>query len=200
MKRTEFASWPCSIARSVDLLGDWWTPLVLREAFLGVRRFDDMQRSLGIGRNVLTQRLKRLVDEGMLDRVRYQEKPDRYEYVLTDKGRDFYPVLAAMAAWGDRWLAGEEGPPVIFHHKACGHDMTAKVVCSECGEAIQVRDVRVRTADGTPMHGPGTPIRRGGDLRPGQPADAADATAASTDSASSGRQITRSGSQGGTWL
>ena len=99
MKRTEFASWPCSIARSVDLMGDWWTPLVLREAFLGVRRFDDMQRSLGIGRNVLTQRLKRLVDEGMLKRIRYQEKPDRYEYVLTDKGRDFYPVLAAMIAW-----------------------------------------------------------------------------------------------------
>jgi DNA-binding HxlR family transcriptional regulator len=154
VKRTEFASWPCSIARSVDLLGDWWTPLVLREAFLGVRRFDDMQRSLGIGRNVLTQRLKRLVDEDLLDRVRYQEKPDRYEYVLTEKGRDFYPVLAAMAAWGDRWLAGDEGPPVLFHHKPCGHDMTAKVVCSECGEAIQVRDVRVRTADGTPMHGP----------------------------------------------
>lgn len=153
MKRTGFATWPCSIARSVDLLGDWWTPLVLREAFLGVRRFDDMQRSLGIGRNVLTQRLKRLVDEGMLDRVRYQEKPDRYEYVLTEKGRDFYPVLAAMAAWGDQWLSGDEGPPVIFHHKRCDHDMTAKVVCSECGEEIKVRDVRVRAADGTPMRG-----------------------------------------------
>ena len=151
MKRTGFATWPCSIARSVDLLGDWWTPLVLREAFLGVRRFDDMQRSLGIGRNVLTQRLKRLVDEGMLDRVRYQEKPDRYEYVLTEKGRDFYPVLAAMSAWGDRWLSGEEGPPVIFHHKPCDHDMSARVVCSECGEEINVRDVRVRAADGTPM-------------------------------------------------
>jgi DNA-binding HxlR family transcriptional regulator len=153
MKRTGFATWPCSIARSVDLLGDWWTPLVLREAFLGVRRFDDMQRSLGIGRNVLTQRLKRLVDEGMLDRVRYQEKPDRYEYVLTEKGRDFYPVLAAMSAWGDRWLSGDEGPPVIFHHKPCDHDMSAKVVCSECGEEIKVRDVRVRAADGTPMRG-----------------------------------------------
>jgi DNA-binding HxlR family transcriptional regulator len=157
MKRTGFATWPCSIARSVDLLGDWWTPLVLREAFRGVRRFDDLQRSLGIGRNVLTQRLKRLVDEGMLDRVRYQEKPDRYEYVLTEKGRDFYPVLAAMSAWGDRWLSGDEGPPVIFHHKPCDHDMTAKVVCSECGEEIRVRDVRVRAADGTPMRG----VRRG---------------------------------------
>jgi len=150
VKRTEFASWPCSIARSVDLLGDWWTPLVLREAFLGVRRFDDMQRSLGIGRNVLTQRLKRLVEERMLDRVLYQEKPDRYEYVLTDKGRDFYPVLAAMIAWGDRWLAGDEGPPIVLKHKACGHDMTAKVVCSECGEPIAARDVRPRLGPGYP--------------------------------------------------
>jgi DNA-binding HxlR family transcriptional regulator len=154
MKRTEFASWPCSIARSVDLLGDWWTPLVLREAFLGVRRFDDMQRELGIGRNVLTQRLKRLVDEGMLDRVLYQEKPDRHEYVLTDKGRDFYPVLAAMIAWGDRWLSGEEGPPIVLRHKACGHDMTAKVVCSECGEPVQARDVRARLGPGYPADTP----------------------------------------------
>jgi DNA-binding HxlR family transcriptional regulator len=154
MKRTEFADWPCSIARSVDLLGDWWTPLVLREAFLGVRRFDDMQRSLGIGRNVLTQRLKRLVDEDMLDRVRYQEKPDRFEYVLTEKGRDFYPVLAAMITWGDRWLSGEEGPPIVLHHAPCGHDMTAKVVCSECGEPIRARDMRPRLGPGYP---PDTP-------------------------------------------
>ena len=150
MKRTEFASWPCSVARTVDLLGDWWTPLVLREAFLGVRRFDDMQRELGIGRNVLTQRLKRLVEEGLLERVRYQEKPDRYEYLLTDKGRDFYPVLATMIAWGDRWLSGEEGPPIVLRHTACGHDMTAKVVCSECGEAIQAREVRASVGPGYP--------------------------------------------------
>jgi len=161
MKRTEFASWPCSIARSVDLMGDWWTPLVLRESFLGVRRFDDMQRALGIGRNVLTQRLKRLVDEGMLDRVRYQEKPDRYEYVLTDKGRDFYPVLAAMIAWGDRWLSGEAGAPIMLRHTACGHDMTAKVVCSECGEPIQAREIRARLGPGYP---PGEPAP--GRIRP----------------------------------
>jgi DNA-binding HxlR family transcriptional regulator len=150
MKRTEFADWPCSIARSVDLLGDWWTPLVLREAFLGFRRFDDMQRSLGIGRNVLTQRLKRLVDEGMLDRVQYQEKPDRYEYVLTEKGRDFYPVLAAMIAWGDRWLSGGEGPPIVLRHATCGRDTTAMVVCSECGEPIRAKDMRPRLGPGYP--------------------------------------------------
>jgi len=150
MKRTEFASWPCSIARSVDLLGDWWTPLVLREAFLGVRRFDDMQRSLGIGRNVLTQRLKRLVEEGMLDRVQYQEKPDRYEYVLTDKGRDFYPVVLAMAAWGDRWLNGKQGPPIVLHHTDCGHQTDAKVVCAACGETLEYGSVRASIGPGYP--------------------------------------------------
>jgi DNA-binding HxlR family transcriptional regulator len=150
VKRTEFADWPCSIARSVDLLGDWWTPLVLREAFLGLRRFDDMQRSLGIGRNVLTQRLKRLVDEGMLDRVQYQEKPARYEYFLTDKGRDFYPVLAAMIAWGDRWLSDEEGPPIVLRHSTCGRDTTAVVVCSECGDPIRAKDMRPRLGPGYP--------------------------------------------------
>jgi DNA-binding HxlR family transcriptional regulator len=142
VKRTPFADWPCSIARTVDLIGDWWTPLVLREAFLGVRRFDDFQRNLGIGRNILTQRLHRLVDEGMLERRPYQDRPLRHEYVLTAKGRDFYPVLAAMMAWGDRWLAGEEGPPVVLRHAPCGHELHAEVVCSHCHEPIAVRDVR----------------------------------------------------------
>ena len=118
MKRTAFSDWPCSIARSVDLLGDWWTPLVLRDAYFGAKRFEHFQRSLGIGRNVLTQRLNRLVDEGLFERVPYQEHPPRDEYRLTDKGRDFMPVLMAMSAWGDRWLATEEGPPVTFHAQA----------------------------------------------------------------------------------
>ena len=144
MKRTAFSAWPCSIARSVDLLGDWWTPLVLRDAFFGIKRFEDFQRDLGIGRNVLTQRLNRLVDEGLFERVPYQEHPPRYEYVLTDKGRDFMPVLMAMSAWGDRWLSGPEGPPVVFRHKACDHDTEAHVVCSHCGEALNYGSVRGR--------------------------------------------------------
>lgn len=152
MKRTPFATWPCSIARTVDLLGDWWTPLVLREAFYGVRRFDEMQRTLRIGRNVLTQRLRRLVDEGLLERVPYQERPTRYEYVLTDKGRDFFPVLAAMTAWGDRWMAGEEGPPVVLRHRTCGHTTHAEVVCSECHEPLTLRNI-------TASLGPGYPTR-----------------------------------------
>src|ERR1044072_946179 len=99
MRRTSFAQWPCSIARTMDLLGDWWTPLVLREAFYGIRRFDEFQHELGIARNTLTDRLRRLVEEGLLERRLYQTEPRRYEYVLTEKGKDFFPVLAAMSRW-----------------------------------------------------------------------------------------------------
>jgi len=142
VKRTSFAGWQCSVARAVDLLGDWWTPLVLRDAMYGIRRFDDFERSLGLSRNVLSQRLGRLVDEGMLAKVAYQERPIRYEYRLTDKGRDFFGVLAALMAWGDRWLA-PDGPPITLHHTTCGHPTTAVVTCSECGEPLALRDVRV---------------------------------------------------------
>jgi DNA-binding HxlR family transcriptional regulator len=150
VKRTPFSDWPCSIARSMDLLGDWWTPLVLRDAFFGVKRFEDFQRDLGIGRNVLTQRLHRLVDEGLFERVPYQEHPVRHEYVLTDKGRDFMPVLMAMSAWGDRWLSAPEGPPITFTHKSCAHPTEAHVVCSHCGESIVYGGVRASRGPGYP--------------------------------------------------
>ncbi|MFD0502460.1 winged helix-turn-helix transcriptional regulator [Streptomyces chiangmaiensis] len=108
MNRTSFENWPCSIARTMDLLGDCWTPLVLREAFYGVARFDDFRQGLGIARNTLTDRLRRLVDEGVLDKRLYQSEPRRYDYVLTEKGRELFAVLAAMSRWGDRWLAGRK--------------------------------------------------------------------------------------------
>ena len=145
MRRTPFADWPCSVARTVDLLGDWWTPLVLRECYYGVRRFDDFQRRLGIGRNILTRRLGRLVDEGLLTRRRYHDRPVRHEYVLTPKGRDFFGVIAAMMRWGDRWLAGPEGPPVVMHHRPCGHDLRPEVVCSHCGAPVVLADVTAVT-------------------------------------------------------
>ena len=156
MKRTPFADWPCSIARSIDLLGDWWTPLVLRDAYFGAKRFEHFQRNLGIGRNVLTQRLNRLVDEGMFKRVPYQDHPPRYNYVLTDKGRDFFPVLMAMSAWGDRWLSTEHGRPMTYKHKPCDHDTEAVVVCSNCGEPIVHRSIWASP-------GPGYPTRTGRD-------------------------------------
>ncbi|MFJ9780400.1 winged helix-turn-helix transcriptional regulator [Amycolatopsis sp. NPDC101161] len=150
MKRTSFAKWPCSIARTMDLLGDWWTPLVLRDAFYGVRRFDEFQQALGIARNTLADRLKRLVEEGLLEKVAYQSEPVRYDYVLTEKGRDFYPVLLAMTRWGDKWLAAEAGPPITVHHLACGHDTHAEIVCAECREPMTPDDTRMRRGPGFP--------------------------------------------------
>ncbi|MDV6277070.1 helix-turn-helix domain-containing protein [Rhodococcus erythropolis] len=152
MRRTSFERWPCSIARTMDLVGDAWTPLVLREVFYGTTRFDDFQHTLGIARNTLTDRLRRLVDEEMLTKRRYQEKPDRYDYELTDKGRDFFPVLAAMNAWGDKWTTDSAGVPVVLRHEACGHDTVATVVCSECSVPLQIDDVTARLGPGYPEH------------------------------------------------
>ena len=134
----------CSIARALEVLGDRWTILVMRDAFMRVRRFEDFQRNLGIGRNILTRRLTRLVDEGVLERRPYQDHPPRHEYVLTAKGRDFFPVIAAIMRWGDTWLGDDAGPPVVLHHRSCDHDMQAEVVCSHCGEPLVLDDVRGR--------------------------------------------------------
>ncbi|PRZ44310.1 HxlR family transcriptional regulator [Antricoccus suffuscus] len=150
MKRTSLANWPCSIARTMDLIGDWWTPLVLREAFAGVQRFDDFQQSLGLARNTLDTRLKRLVEAGLFDRVPYQQNPARYDYVLTEQGRDFYPVLSAIMAWGDKWLAEESGPPVITRHDTCGHQIQARVVCDHCGEPLTSENVTREIGPGFP--------------------------------------------------
>jgi DNA-binding HxlR family transcriptional regulator len=150
MKRTSFANWPCSIARAMDLLGDWWTPLVLREAFYGIQRFDDFQAGLNIARNTLADRLRTLVTEGLMEKKPYQTDPVRYDYVLTQKGRDFFPVLVALQRWGDRWLADEAGPPIVLHHERCGHDGEAEVVCSSCGEPMTSADTSMRIGPGYP--------------------------------------------------
>ncbi len=141
MKRVDTSEWPCTIARSAAVLGDHWNLLLIRQACLGMRRFDDFQGELGIGRNMLSIRLNGLVDEGLLRRVEYQNNPPRHEYRLTDKGRAVYPVLAAMAAWGEQWLSGPEGTPIVLHHTTCNHDMHAVVVCSECAEPLNVHNV-----------------------------------------------------------
>lgn len=138
----------CSIARSAEVLGERWTILVLREAFTGVRRFEDFQAHLAIARNVLAVRLQSLVSYGVLERRRYQERPERFEYRLTEKGRDLYPIVAALMRWGDRWLAGEAGPPLVLIHKACEHDAAPILTCSHCGGQLGARDI-------TPTAGPG---------------------------------------------
>ena len=114
MRRTRFDEWPCPIARTTDLIGDWWTPLVLRELFAGRSRFDDIQGALGCSRAVLAQRLDRLIDEGMLVKVPYEEHPPRFDYRFTDKGRAFWDVLAAMWRWGSDWLWDGDEPPVVL--------------------------------------------------------------------------------------
>lgn len=139
---------PCSVARGLAILGDRWTLLIIRNAFLQVRRFDDIQKQLGVPRHILSVRLKKLVDEGVLVKAQYQEAPARYEYKLTDKGKDLYPVIMMLTAWGDKWLDEGKGAPILYKHKQCGHTFTPVVACSECGEKISARDV-------IPMAGPG---------------------------------------------
>jgi DNA-binding HxlR family transcriptional regulator len=150
MRRTRFSEWPCSIARTVDLTGDWWTPLVMREAFYGARRFEQFQSQLGLSRNVLAQRLGRLVEEGILKRLPYQERPLRHEYRLTEKGRDFFTVLAAMMRWGDRWLAGDAGPPIELRDRESGEQVQLEVVDSKTGEPVDIRRVVATPGPGLP--------------------------------------------------
>ena len=144
----------CSIARTLSVIGDRWTMLVLREAFLRTRRFEDFQSRLGATRHVLADRLQKLVDHGILARVQYQDRPLRFEYKLTEKGRDLYPVIVALLGWGDRWMADEHGPPIELVHRNCGHRMVPVPTCPHCGERVSARDV---TAQG----GRAGPARRG---------------------------------------
>lgn len=145
MRRTRFDDAPCPIARTTDLMGDWWTPMVMREAFLGRRRFDDFQQALSLSRGVLAQRLARLVEEGLLEKRLYEEKPPRYEYVLTEMGRAFYPVLAAMWRFGEDWLwPGGEQTPLQLVDRDSGEPIRPLVIDERSGDPIDVRRVRVR--------------------------------------------------------
>ena len=138
----------CSVAQCLEVVGEWWSLLIVRDAFLGVRRFDDFQARLGISRNILNQRLTTLVDEGILARVPYQDNPPRSEYRLTPKGRDLWHVLTAMRQWGDRWAA-PDGPPLKMRHTTCGHVVKAVAVCSHCGEPLDLRSVTVEPGPGS---------------------------------------------------
>ena len=140
----------CSVARAMDILGERWTMLIMREAFYGVRRFSDMQRNLGIARNILSTRLQTLLQAGILERRRYQEEPERFEYRLTQAGRDLYPAVIAIMKWGDEYLAEEAGPPVVLRH-SCGELIDPVLVCNHCGGALHPHDV-------TPEPGPGAQV------------------------------------------
>jgi DNA-binding HxlR family transcriptional regulator len=147
VERKSFSAMHCSVAQCLEVIGEWWTMLIVRDAFLGVTRFDDFQKRLGISRNVLDQRLNRLVETGVLVKVPYSEHPLRFDYRLTDKGRDLWPVLTTMREWGDKYAA-PDGPPMLVTHKSCGHVSDAVMTCSACGEPMGPRDVRAAPGPG----------------------------------------------------
>jgi len=132
------------VARTLEIVGEKWALLAVREVFLGNRRFDEMVRRIGAPRDTLAARLRSLVGAGILERRQYSEHPARYEYRLTQAGRELYPVILTLMRWGDEHLAGLDGPPMVFEH-ACGHRLSAKVVCEACGEPVAARAVRLAT-------------------------------------------------------
>ena len=137
----------CSIARTLDAIGDRWSLLIIRDAFYGVRRFEVFQRDLGVARNILAERLQKLVDRGVLEKRQYEERPPRYEYRLTERGRDLVGVVLAMMRWGDDWT-GEGPAPVSVIHTTCGHVTRPVVTCSECGDELRLGELM---ADPIPM-------------------------------------------------
>lgn len=147
MEKKSFADMHCSVAQCLEVVGEWWTMLIVRDAFLGIRRFDQFQERLGISRNILNQRLNGLVGQGVFEKTLYSERPPRYEYRLTEKGRDLWPILTAMRQWGDRHAA-PDGPPLQTVHKGCGKVAHAELTCSQCGERVGPRDVRVAAGPG----------------------------------------------------
>lgn len=147
MQRTRLGTQPCSLARSLDAVGEWWSFLILRNVFYGIRRFEPLRLSLGISRKVLAARLDTLVTHEILERREYQARPPRSEYRLTPAGVDLFPVLMALSRWGDRWLSGDKGAPLNFRHSRCGELAQARVVCA-CGDELGAHNVR-------PVIGPG---------------------------------------------
>ena len=141
MDRKSFTGMDCSVAQCLEVVGEWWSMLIIRDTFLGVTRFDDFQRRLGISRNILNDRLNTLVEAGVLTRMPYSEHPPRHDYRLTDKGRDLWPVLTTMRQWGDKHAA-PDGPPLELIHGACGERSQAVLTCSACGERVGARDVK----------------------------------------------------------
>ncbi len=129
----------CSIARTLDIVGEKWALLAVREVFLGNRTFDEMARRTGAPRDTLAARLRTLTGAGILERRQYCEHPARFEYHLTGAGRDLYPIIVTLMRWGDEHLAGDDGPPLVLRH-SCGHQMVAQVVCEACGEPLEARD------------------------------------------------------------
>jgi DNA-binding HxlR family transcriptional regulator len=142
MRKASFADMQCSVAQALEIVGEWWTMLIIRDAFLGVRRFDHFVDRLGISRNILATRLDTLVDAGVLERRPYDTGRGRYDYVLTDKGRALWPVLTTLRQWGDEWIRGPGNEPIQLEHRSCGHVTTVHLTCDACGESLEAGAVR----------------------------------------------------------
>ncbi len=148
MRWSEIDSQVCSIARTMTLFGDKWTLLIIRQAFRRVRRFSDFQRTLGITRHRLSDRLNKLVEAGIMSKHLYDENRQHYEYHLTEKGMDLFPVLMTLVQWGDKWLCDGDGPPIVFRHHQCGHIAEPTYACNHCAHDLKAQDM-------TPELGPG---------------------------------------------
>jgi DNA-binding HxlR family transcriptional regulator len=157
MLRNDYDSQVCSVAGALEVVGERWSLLIVRDVLLGLRRFDEIQASLGIARNVLQTRLTRLLDHGVLEKRLYQERPQRYEYRLTEKGLDLWPAVVALLKWGDRYAAPQAGAPVLLEHRDCGGAVDDHRICGACGARLSVRDVRALPGPGAP---PEHPLRR----------------------------------------
>jgi DNA-binding HxlR family transcriptional regulator len=149
MQRTQFGDMACSIARTLDVIGEPWSPLILRDVYVGIARFEQLQADLGISRKVLTERLKWLVENDVLERRAYSDRPLRHEYALTAKGLELCDLLLVMVRWGDRWTAGADGPPVLYRHHACGEISQVDLHCAHCDQPMHAGDIDVLPGPGS---------------------------------------------------
>lgn len=154
MKLEDVDSQPCSIARALSVIGDGWSLMLVRDAFYGRRRFSEFVKYSGAQPTVVSDRLKRLVEAGIFDRVEYQQHPTRHEYRLTDKGRDLTGVMMALMRWGDSWLDHGDGPPVTITHIRCGHDTDPRTVCGHCEDDLELSMIEASAGPGFPADGP----------------------------------------------
>ncbi len=148
MRWNEIKNEPCSIARTLSVIGDRWTMLILRNAFMGVRRFDDFQQQLDVTRHLLTDRLNLLVENDIFEKKPYQTQPTRYEYRLTPKGKELYPILMTMVQWGDKWMADEDGVPLEYFDKVSGEKLSPVLVDQNSGQPIDLHQVQVKPGKG----------------------------------------------------
>ena len=148
MQRTRFGDMACSVARTLDVIGEPWSPLILRDVYVGIGRFEQIQADLGISRKVLAERLRWLVESGVLERRQYEARPPRHEYVLTAKGTELCDLLLVMVRWGDKWADGGAGPPVLYRHRACGAISHVELRCSHCAGPMPADDIDILPGPG----------------------------------------------------